>query len=54
MQQEEEPCLFKLRIFGATLRVDQCLLFRLIAGTGILVMTIAVFVLVGLDFSRAE
>ena len=51
MNRDEEPYLFKVKLFGTELRVDQCLLFRLIAGTSIVVMTLLVFVLVFLEFS---
>lgn len=41
--EEDEPCLFKLKICGVLVKVDNCMLFRGIAGSIILIMSFAVF-----------
>ena len=45
VDREGEPYWFKVTIFGVEIKVDQCILFRLVSGTIILIMTIFVFLI---------
>ena len=52
--EDEEPCLFEVKMFGAVLKVDHCMLFRMITGTLILLMTLGIFVIVYFDFAKSS
>ena len=41
-------------MFGAVLKVDHCMLFRMITGTLILLMTLGIFVIVYFDFAKSS
>ena len=45
LETEGEPYWFKVSLWGLELRVDQCILFRIVSGTIILIMTATVFMI---------
>ena len=45
VDREGEPYWFKVAILGVEIKVDQCILFRLVTGTIILIMTVFVFLI---------
>jgi hypothetical protein len=45
LEVEGEPYWFKVTIRGFEIRVDQCIMFRMITGTIILIMTAIVFLI---------
>jgi hypothetical protein len=51
IQEEGEPYLFQIKIFGISIKVDSCLLFRLVAGSIILFMTLVIIWIVLTDGS---
>ena len=45
LETDGEPYWFKVNFWGLELRVDQCILFRMVSGTIILIMTATVFMI---------
>jgi len=45
LEVEGEPYWFKVTIRGFEIRVDQCIMFRMITGTIVLIMTAIVFLI---------
>ena len=45
VEREGEPYWFKVTIMGYEYKVDQCILFRLVTGTIIMIMTVFVFLI---------
>ena len=45
IEREGEPYWFKISIMGYEIKVDQCIAFRFVTGTTIMIMTIAVFLI---------
>ena len=45
VEREGEPYWFKVSVLGFEIKVDQCIAFRFVSGTIILLMTIAVFLI---------
>ena len=45
VEREGEPYWFKVSVLGLEIKVDQCIAFRFVSGTIILLMTIAVFLI---------
>ena len=45
VEREGEPYWFKVKLMGYEFKVDQCILFRLVSGTIILIMTFFVFLI---------
>jgi hypothetical protein len=45
VELEGEPYWFKVTLMGHEFKVDQCILFRIVSGTIILIMTLFVFLI---------